>query len=44
MTFTPASGPVPVPAGASATTPLIIEKSHIDQIFSMLADILKNLD
>jgi beta-alanine--pyruvate transaminase len=24
--------------------PLIIEKSHIDQIFSMLADILKNLD
>ena len=24
--------------------PLIVEKSHIDQIFSMLADILKNLD
>ncbi len=24
--------------------PLIIEKSHIDQIFGMLADILKNLD
>jgi beta-alanine--pyruvate transaminase len=24
--------------------PLIVEKSHIDQIFSMLADILKSLD
>jgi beta-alanine--pyruvate transaminase len=24
--------------------PLIVEKSHIDQMFSMLADILKNLD
>ena len=24
--------------------PLIVEKSHIDQIFSMLADVLKNLD